>query len=111
MSKYFEVLLREHGRRRQDRYLFTVHDRFERGANRHLGFAKTDVAADQAIHRTRTFHIDLGIDDRLRLVRRFAERKGMLEFRLPFRIRAERVSGMRLTLGLKRKHFTCIIED
>ena len=53
LAERFEVLLREHRRRREDRDLFSFHHRFERGANRDFGFAEADVAADQPIHRAR----------------------------------------------------------
>ena len=53
LAKGFEMLLREHGRRREDGDLFAFHDRLEGGANRDLGFAETDIAADQPIHRAR----------------------------------------------------------
>ena len=75
LPEHFEMLLRENSGRREHGDLFAVHDRFERGANRDFRFAETDVAADQAIHRARPFHVDLRVDDRLHLVRRFAERK------------------------------------
>ena len=69
------MLLSKNCGRREHSDLFAVHDRFERGADCHFGFAKTDVAADQAVHRTRTLHVDLRIDDCLHLVRRFTERE------------------------------------
>ena len=75
LPKHFEMLLRQNGGRREHGDLFAVHDRLERGANGDFGFAETDVAADQAVHRPRTFHVDLRVDDRLHLVRRFAERE------------------------------------
>ena len=45
------VLAREQGRRHHDRDLLAVHGGDEGGAQRHLGLAEADVAADQPIHR------------------------------------------------------------
>jgi len=42
---------------REDCDLFAVHHGLEGGPDRDLGFAKTDVAANQAIHRLRLFHV------------------------------------------------------
>ena len=46
-----EVLAREQRRRHHDRDLLAVHRRDEGGAQRHLGLAEADVAADQPVHR------------------------------------------------------------
>ena len=46
-----EVLLGEHGGRCQHRHLLAAHGRLERRPERQLGFAETDVAAQQAVHR------------------------------------------------------------
>ena len=105
------MLLGQYSRRREHSDLFSVHNGLERRANRHFRFAKPDVAANQAIHRLRTFHVDLCVDDRLHLVWRFPKRKGMFEFRLPSRIGSKRVAGMRLALCLDGKHFAGVIED
>ena len=45
------VLAREQRRRHDDRDLLAVHRRDEGGAQRHLGLAEADVAADQPVHR------------------------------------------------------------
>ena len=105
-AESFEVLLREHGRRREHGDLFAVHHRLERGANRDLGFAEADVAADQPIHRSadvpcRSWSSMIAVS----LVGRFAERKRMLEFALPFGVRAEGVAGLRFALGLDAQAF------
>ena len=47
------VLLREHGRRHEHQDLLAVDRDGERGAQRHLGLAEADVAADEAVHRMR----------------------------------------------------------
>ena len=48
-----EVLLGEDRRRRQHQHLLAVVGRLEGGAQRDLGLAVADVAADQAVHRAR----------------------------------------------------------
>ena len=60
---------REHG------HLLPLHHRFECGAHGDFGFAKANVAADQAIHRSQPFHVDFRVDNRLHLIRRFTERE------------------------------------
>ncbi len=107
----FEMLLREDGGRREDGDLFAFHDRFEGGANRHLRFAETDVAADQAIHRTRLLHVALGGGDGRELVRRFAVGERMFELALPFRVGAEGVAELRFALGLHGQHLAGVVED
>ena len=96
---------------REDGDLFAFHHRLEGGANRDLGFAEADVAADQAIHRARLFHVALRFGDRLELVGRFPEGKGMLELELPFRVGAESVAELGLALGLQGEHFAGVIEN
>src|SRR5262249_30249840 len=71
---------------------------------------KADVATNQAVHWSRTFHVDLRIDDCLHLVRRFTERERMFKFRLPFCVRSERVTRMRFPLRLDGKHFPGVIK-
>ena len=51
VGKGLGVLAREQGRRHHDRDLLAVHRGDEGGAQRHLGLAEADVAADQPIHR------------------------------------------------------------
>ena len=75
MPKHLEMLLGQNRGWREDRDLFAIHNRFERGANRNLGLAKTDIAANQAVHRLRALHVDLHVDDRSQLIRRFAKRE------------------------------------
>ena len=105
LAERFEMLLREHGGRREHGDLFAFHHRFEGGANRHFRFAETDVAANQAIHRARLFHVVFGVDDGFELIGRFAKRKRMFEFGLPFRVGAEGVAGLRFALRLHAPAF------
>ena len=102
LPKNFEMLLSEHGRWREHRDLASIHHGFEGRADCDFGLAEADIAADQAVHRARTFHVNLGVDDRFHLVGRFAKRERMFEFQLPFCVRPERMAGNRFALRLNR---------
>ena len=52
LGKVAEVLAREQGSRRNHRNLLPGHRRHKRGAQGDLGLAKTDIAANQPVHRT-----------------------------------------------------------
>ena len=75
LSEHLKMLLSENSRRRQHGGLFAVHDCLERGTHSDFGFAEADIATDQAIHWSRTFHIELRVDDRPHLIRRFPKRE------------------------------------
>ena len=111
LAENFEVLLREHRRRCQDRDLFAVHHRFKRRANCDFGFSEADVAANETVHRARAFHVDLRLDDRSQLIGRFAKWKRMLELDLPSRVGSEDVAGLGLALSLQGQHFAGVIKD
>ena len=81
LPKSFEMLLCQHRRRGENRDLFAFHHRFKGGANRNLGFAESNVAANQAIHRARRFHVGFVSAMAVELIGRFAKRKRMLELR------------------------------
>ncbi len=51
VAEGLEVLAREQRGRHHDRDLLAVHRGDEGGAQRHLGLAEADVAADQPVHR------------------------------------------------------------
>ena len=51
------MLLGQQGGGGQDGDLLAAHDGDERGPQRHLGFAKAHIAADQAVHRARADHV------------------------------------------------------
>ncbi len=79
IEKCLVMLLREQGGRDEHRDLVTVVHGDKSGAHRHLRFAETDVAADQAIHRFLALHLlDHGFDRRL-LIGRFLEREILRE--------------------------------
>jgi hypothetical protein len=75
LPEHFEMLLSENSGWREHGNLLPLHDRLECGAHCDFRFAETNVAANQPIHRPGPFHVDLRVDDRLHLVRRFPERE------------------------------------
>ncbi len=95
------VLERQHGGRREEGDLFAVHRRLERGAHRHFGLAVADVAAQQAVHRRRRFHVLLDVGDRGRLIDGQVVFEGVLELLLPVRIGREGVARHRLARGVE----------
>ena len=81
------MLEREHGRRREKRDLLAVHHGLERGAHRDLGLAVADVAAEQAIHRRRRFHVARDVGDRGLLIGGQVVLERVGELLLPVRVR------------------------
>src|SRR5205085_12529678 len=75
LPEHLKMLLSENSRRREHGDLFAVHNGLECRAHSDFSFAETNIATDQAIHRSRTFHVDLRIDDRPHLIRRFPKRE------------------------------------
>ena len=58
-----EVLLGQHRRRREDRHLLAAQHRQQRRAQRDLGLAVADVAADQPVHGPPVLHVvEHGLD-------------------------------------------------
>ena len=96
------MLCREQCGRHEQCHLFFVGNRFKRGADRDFGLSVADVAADQAVHRTRAFHVGFRLVDRLALIGRFFIRKGLFEFGLPRRVGCECVPARHLALGVER---------
>ena len=60
----FVVLITKNRRGRQHRDLFAVTDGLEGCAHSDFRLAITDIAADQAIHRHRRFHVALDVRNR-----------------------------------------------
>ena len=90
------MLLGEQRGRAEHGDLLAVGDRDEGGAQRHLGLAEADVAADQAVHRLARLHVlDHGGDGR-RLVGRFLEAEAVGE---GFEIVLLEVEGVALARG------------
>ncbi len=76
------MLHRQNGRRYQHDHLFAVAYGLEGGANGDFGFAKTHIAANQAVHRVRLFHVVLDVVGGLGLVGRVFVNKGRFQFGL-----------------------------
>ena len=86
------VLLREQRRRHQHRHLLARLHGDECGAQRDLGLAEADVAANDAVHRFARFQIDQHLFDGGGLVGGFLEAKSRLKGTV---------------FGLSRLHATC----
>ena len=76
------MLLREYGRRAQHHDLSAILDGLERRADGNLRLAVSHVAAHEAVHGLRRFHIRLDISDGLRLVARLLIREERLHLPL-----------------------------
>ena len=87
------VLLGEERGGHQDRDLLAGLDGLERGADRHLGLAEADVAAQQAVHREAGLHVVLHVADGVELVGRLDEGEALLQLVLPGRVVAEGEAG------------------
>ena len=73
VGEILEMLLGEQRGRHQHRDLLAVHRRDEGGAQRDLGLAEADIAADQPVHRLAGLQVADHRFDRGGLVRRFLE--------------------------------------
>src|SRR4051794_11452204 len=96
-----EVLLGEDRRRREDEDLLAVVRGLERGAERDLGLAVADVAADEAVHRLRALHVGLDLLDRLALVGRLLPGERGLELAQPVGVLGEGVAVAAAALGVE----------
>ena len=95
------MLKRQHRRRRENGDLLAVHHGLERRAHGDFGLAVADVAAQQAVHRRRRFHVALDVGDRRHLIGRQVVFEGVLELLLPVRVGAEGVAGHGLARGVE----------
>ncbi len=78
-----EVLLAQDGGGHQHGDLLAGVECLECGAQGNLGFAKTDIPADESIHGSGEFHVGLGLPDCRELIGCFLEREGGFEALLP----------------------------
>ena len=99
------MLLREDGRRHQHQDLLAVDRDCECRAQRDLGLAEADVAADQAVHRVRRLEILLHRFDRCALVLRLAVWKLVLELLDPLVLHVVRDPGLGLALCVELQQF------
>ena len=100
LAERVEVLLREYGRRHEQRNLAAALDRFKGGADGDLGLPETDVSADESIHRARALHVGLGFGDGAELVAGFRVGKGTFKFFLPRCIRRTGETRLGFALGV-----------
>ena len=99
------VLLGQQRGRRQDRHLLAAHHRDEGGAQRDLGLAEADVAADQPVHRLGADHVlDHGVDRRA-LVGRLLEAEAGGKRLVVVRGIAERVALARSAARVQVQQF------
>ncbi len=86
IGKGLGVLARQQRGRDDDRDLLAVQRGRKRGAQRHLGLAESDVAADQAVHRPAAFEVLQSGIDRAELVLGFLIGKTRAEFVIDMRL-------------------------
>jgi hypothetical protein len=91
--------------------LFSTHNGLERRANRHFRLAKTNIAADQTIHRLLRFHVLFGFLDRFQLIWSLRVQKRGFEFSLPFGIGRKSVPWQRVASRLQVQQTSRIVED
>ena len=96
-----EVLLGEDRRRHQHHHLLAVGGGLDRGAQRDLGLAEADVAADQPVHRPLRLHVALDRLDRFELVGGLAVGEGGLHRDLPLAVGREGVALAGAALGVE----------
>ena len=105
------MLLGEDRRRREHQRLLAVDRDRERGADRDLGLAEADVAADEAVHRARRLEILLDGLDRALLVRRLAVRELRLEPLEPVVAKVVRDARRLLPLRVEREQLAGELAD
>ncbi len=95
------VLLGQDRRRHEQHHLLAVLHRLERAAQRDLGLAVADVAADQSVHRARRFHVGFDEFDRVALVGGLDERERVLKLSLPVAVGRKGVALTPFALGVQ----------
>ena len=99
------VLLHKDGGRGQERRLLAAHHALEDGAQGHFGLAVAHVAAEQAVHDARLFHVALDVLDGGELVGGLLVGEAVLELALPGGVRVEGVAGRGLAVGVEFQKF------
>ena len=93
LDKCIVMLLCQNGGRNEVDDLFALLYCLERCTDCNLGFAVSDIAADQAVHNLFALHVRLCRLDRRKLIVRLLKRKQFLKFLLPDRILSELIAG------------------
>ena len=86
------MLAGEHRGGHEDRALLAVENALHGRAQRDLRFAVADVAAEQAVHRHRLFHIGLDLLNAPELIVRFGVAERLFKLRLPRAVRRKGVA-------------------
>ena len=95
------MLLHQNRGRGQDGYLLALHHGLEGRAQGHLGLAVAHVAAEQAVHVARAFHVGLDLRHALLLVLGQLVGEHVLELLLPRVVVAEGVAGFPGAFGIE----------
>ena len=93
------MLPRQQRRRHDHCHLRAGHRRDKGGAQRHLGLAKPDIAADQPIHRLARSHVGERVGDRVELVLGLGVGEARGEFLVDPLGRLQDVAGPQLAFG------------
>ena len=95
------MLLGQHRGGGQQSPLLAGGDCLEQGPDRHLRFAKADIAADEPVHRRRLLHVPLHLADGLGLVGGGFVGEGIFEFALPGAIGGKGKAGGLVAFGIE----------
>ena len=95
------VLLREHGRRHEDRGLLAVEHTLHHGAQRDLGLAEAHVAAEQSVHRDRALHVALDFIGAFELIIGLGIAEILFKLVLPLAVGRKGVARQALALGIQ----------
>ena len=108
-AQVFPVLLGQDRGRHEKGRLFAFLHRLENGADRDLGLAEADIAADEPVHRARAFHVPFRFEDGPLLVLGFLVDERVLEFALPVGVGRIGVARQRVALGLHAEQLRGVI--
>ncbi len=111
LAEGLEMLLGEHSGGYQQRHLLAVHHRLERRPQGDLSLAVAHIAAQQAVHGPRGFHILLHRPNGFRLILGLNIREAGFQLLLPDRVRAEGMSLCHLPLCVQLEQLLGHIKD
>ena len=107
LNKGIIMLLGQNCGRHQIDHLFSLLDRFKCRPDRNLRLSEAHIAADQAVHDLRTFHVPLGSLDGKKLIFCFFKRKHFFKLSLPYRIRTVHKALLFLPCRIKLHQLFC----
>ena len=111
LAKRIEMLLCQHCCRHENGDLLAIVRGFERGAQRDFGFAVPHIADDQAIHRTRFFHIGFYVVNHAQLVFGLDVGERRFKFVLPLIVRRKRMTRHDFARGVQFEQFVRNVGD